>query len=61
MPHAAPPKTAAARAPSLHRRLSDTQRQVGSVSWGSLLLTLGLVHTRALSLCPPSVSGGYEV
>ena len=58
MPHATPPRSAVVRALSLwqatadlclHRRHSNTQRQVWlSVLWGSFFLSLGPVEHKVL-------------
>ena len=63
MPHVVPPRSAAARAPSLPqitadlccwRQHSDLQRQV----WLSLLWGPWVLLCARFCLCPPSVSGG---
>ena len=70
MPHIVPPRTAATSAlvpvaatadPHLRRRLSNIHRQVWlSLLCGSLILSWVLVCTK-FCLCPPKVSGRYEV
>ena len=67
MPHATPPRSAVVRAPSLwqatadlclHRRHSNTQRQVWlSVLWGSFFLSLGPVEHKVLFALSESLWG----
>ena len=69
MPHAAPPRSDAARGPclrqatadpSLRRKPSDPGR-AGTALVGSLLLSLGPGAHGFFGVCPPRVSGGSEV